>query len=68
MSCLYAGTCGTVPGEFNQASEVRRVVRNRTFIFTSDQKVKKKAIEIEIAFANSLGNPKGRTLDHFFYA
>ena len=27
-----------------------------------------KAIEIETAFFHSLGNPKGRTLDHFFYA
>ena len=24
--------------------------------------------EIEIAFFYPLGNPKGRTLDHFFYA
>ena len=29
---------------------------------------RQKAIEIEIAFFHSLGNPKGRTLDHFFYA
>ena len=27
-----------------------------------------KAIEIEIAFFHPLGNPKGLTLDHFFYA
>ena len=27
-----------------------------------------KATEIEIAFFLSLGNPMGRTLDHFFYA
>ena len=27
-----------------------------------------KAIEIEIAFFHSLGNPKGHTLDYFFYA
>ena len=27
-----------------------------------------KAIEIEITFFHSLGNPKGRTLDYFFYA
>ena len=27
-----------------------------------------KAIEIEIAFFHSLGNPEGRTLDYFFYA
>ena len=27
---------------------------------------RQKAIEIEIAFFHSLGNPKGRTLDHFF--
>ena len=27
-----------------------------------------KAIEIEIAFFHSLGNPKGRTLDYNFYA
>ena len=41
-----------------------------TDIFLSDQKVnaKIKAIEIEIAFFHSLGNPKGPTLDHFFYA
>ena len=32
------------------------------------KKSKKKAIEIEIAFLHSLGNPKGHTLDHFFYA
>ena len=29
---------------------------------------RQKAIEIEIAFFHCLGNPKGRTLDHFFYA
>ena len=29
---------------------------------------RQKAIEIEIAFLNSLGNPEGRTLDHFCYA
>ena len=33
------------------------------------KKSRKKAIEIETAFFfHSLGNPKGRTLDHFFYA
>ena len=33
------------------------------------KKSKQKAIEIETAFFfHSLGNPKGRTLDHFFYA
>ena len=25
-------------------------------------------MEIEIAFIHSFGNPKGRTLDHLFYA
>ena len=29
---------------------------------------RQKAIETEIAFFHFLGNPKGRTLDHFFYA
>ena len=29
---------------------------------------RQKALEIETAFFHSLGNPKGRTLDHFFYA
>ena len=29
---------------------------------------RQKAIEIETAFFHSLGNPKGYTLDHFFYA
>ena len=29
---------------------------------------RQKAIEIETAFFHPLGNPKGRTLDHFFYA
>ena len=29
---------------------------------------RQKAIEIEIAFFHSLGNPKGHTLGHFFYA
>ena len=29
---------------------------------------RQKAIEIETAFLYSLGNPKGNTLDHFFYA
>ena len=38
----------------------------RSYTFISDQKVKQKAIEIETAFFNLLGNPKGRTLDHFF--
>ena len=31
------------------------------------KKSRQKAIEIEIAFFHSLGNPKGRTLDHLFY-
>ena len=30
------------------------------------KKSRQKAIEIETAFFHSLGNPKGRTLDHFF--
>ena len=30
--------------------------------------IRQKAIEIEIAFFNFLGNPKGHTLDNFFYA
>ena len=32
------------------------------------EKSRQKAIEKEIAFFHSLGNPKGHTLDHFFYA
>ena len=32
------------------------------------KKARLKAIEIEAAFFHLLGNPKGRTLDHFFYA
>ena len=32
------------------------------------KKSKLKAIETEIAFFHPLGNPKGRTLDYFFYA
>ena len=32
------------------------------------KKSRQKAIEIEIAFFHSLGNPSGRTLDRFFYA
>ena len=32
------------------------------------KKSRLKAIEIEIALFHSLGNPKGRTLDYFFYA
>ena len=32
------------------------------------KKSRQKAIEIEIAFFHSLGNPKGRILDNFFYA
>ena len=33
------------------------------------EKSRQKAIEIEIAFFfHSLGNPKARTFDHFFYA
>ena len=32
------------------------------------KKSKLKAIEIEVAVFHSLGNPKGRTLDYFFYA
>ena len=32
------------------------------------KKSRQKGIEIEIAFFHSLGNPKGHTLDHFFYA
>ena len=30
--------------------------------------LRQKAIEIEAAFFHPLGNPKGGTLDHFFYA
>ena len=40
----------------------------RRYIYISDRKVKAKAIKIEIAFFHSLGNPKDRTLDHFFNA
>ena len=32
------------------------------------KKARRKAIETETAFLNSLGNSKGRTLDHFLYA
>ena len=32
------------------------------------KKSRQKAIEIEIEFFHPLGNPRGRTLDHFFYA
>ena len=32
------------------------------------KKSNQKAIEIETAFFHPLGNPKGRTLDHFIYA
>ena len=32
------------------------------------KKSRQKAIEIETAFFHPLGNPNGRTLDHFFYA
>ena len=32
------------------------------------KKSSQKAIEVEIAFFHPQGNPKGRTLDHFFYA
>ena len=32
------------------------------------EKSREKITEIEIAFFHSLENPKGRTLDHFFYA
>ena len=32
------------------------------------KKARQKAIEIEIAFFHSLGDPKGHRLDHFFYA
>ena len=39
-------------------------VRFSFLIKTSRQK----AIETETAFFHPLGNPKGRTLDHFFYA
>ena len=39
-----------------------------SYIFISDKKSGQKAIEIEIAFFHPLGNPKGRTLDYFFYA
>ena len=32
------------------------------------KKSTQKGIEVEIAFFHPRGNPKGRTLDHFFYA
>ena len=38
------------------------------YIFISDKKSRQKALEIQSAFFHSLGNPKGRTLDHFFSA
>ena len=45
------------------------VLRSSEVIFSFlIKKSRQKAIEIEIAFFHSLGNPKGRTLDHFFYA
>ena len=38
-------------------------------MFISDKKKSRQnVIEIEIAFFHPLGNPEGRTLDHFFYA
>ena len=39
-----------------------------SYIFISDQKVKAKSIRNRNCVFSSLGNPKGRTLDHFFYA
>ena len=39
-----------------------------SYIFISDQKSRQKAIEIGTVFFHSLGNPKGHTLDHLFYA
>ena len=45
------------------------VLRSSEVIFSFlIKKSKQKRIEIETAFFHSLGNPKGRTLDHFFYA
>ena len=40
----------------------------RSYIFISDRKVKAKSKKKETTFFHPLGNPKGRTLDHFFYA
>ena len=48
----------------------------RSFVLLSSEVIlsflikmsRQKAIEIETTFFHSLGNPKGRTLDHFFFA
>ena len=40
-----------------------------SYVFISDQKVKAESNRIEIAFLfHFVENPKGHTLDHFFYA
>ena len=40
----------------------------RSYIFISDQKVKAKSNRNKNCIFHFLGNPKGRTLDHIFYA
>ena len=45
------------------------VLRSSEMIFSFLIKTSRlKAIEIETAFFHSFGNPKGLTLDYFFYA
>ena len=45
------------------------VLHSAEVIFIFDQKLKaKRNIDIETAFFHPFGNPKGRTLDQFFYA
>ena len=39
----------------------------RFFVLQSSES-REKVVEIETAFFHPPGNPKGRTLDHFFYA
>ena len=52
------------------------IISNDIFVLHSSEvmflflikKSTQKATEIEIAFFHSIGNPKGRTFDHFYYA
>ena len=43
-------------------------IPQKFYFYFWSKKSRQKATEIEIAFFHPLGNPKDRTLDHFFYA
>ena len=64
---VVGGSWSVVGGWSVGSGFVPRLLGSYTFI-SDEKKSRQKAIETEIAFCHSLGNPKSRTLDHSFYA